>query len=348
MSKQKRVGVIGHFGFGKNLLNGQTIKTKIITNELEKELGKNEVVKIDTHGGIKSYLKLPFQLFGLLRKCRNIIILPAHRGLRVITPILNFWNKFFKRKLHYCVIGGWLPDVLKSKKKLAKRLKKFDGIYVETNTMKTALEAQGFTNVIVMPNCKNLHILDESELVYNTEEPFKLCTFSRVIKEKGIEDAVEAVKKVNETNGRVIYKLDIYGQIDSNQIQWFDDLKKSFPEYIKYCGIVPFDKSVVVLKDYFALLFPTRFYTEGVPGTIIDSYAAGVPVVSSIWESFSDVIDNKITGIGYSFNDISSLIKELTNIAIEPQIINDMKLACVNRAKEFTPETSISILKKKL
>ena len=46
----KKVCVIGHFGFGKELLNGQTIKTKTVTIELEKQLGKDQVVKIDTHG----------------------------------------------------------------------------------------------------------------------------------------------------------------------------------------------------------------------------------------------------------------------------------------------------------
>lgn len=348
MSKQKRVGVVGHFGFGKNLLNGQTIKTKIITDELEKELGVNNVVKIDTHGGIKAYLKLPFQLFGLLRKCKNVIILPAHRGLRVITPIINFWNIFFKRSLHYCVIGGWLPEFLKNRKGLSKKLKKFDGIYVETNTMKLALEKQGFTNIVVMPNCKDLKILKPEELVYPNGEPYKLCTFSRVMKEKGIEDAVEAVKRINETKGRVVYTLDIYGQVDAYQIQWFDDLHKSFPEYVKYGGMVPFDKSVEVLKDYFALLFPTRFYTEGIPGTIIDAYAAGVPVISSIWENYSDVVDDKITGIGYPFNDIPSLINVLNDIAINPQIINDMKQVCINKANDFTPETAMNIFIKAL
>lgn len=84
MSKQKRVGVVGHFGFGKNLLNGQTIKTKIITAELERKLGKNEVIKVDTHGGVKSYFQLPFQMFGLLKNCRNVVIFPAHRGLKII------------------------------------------------------------------------------------------------------------------------------------------------------------------------------------------------------------------------------------------------------------------------
>ena len=33
----KKIAVIGHFGQGENLLNGQAIKTKIVTLELKKE-----------------------------------------------------------------------------------------------------------------------------------------------------------------------------------------------------------------------------------------------------------------------------------------------------------------------
>ena len=58
-----KICIIGHFGFGEELLNGQTIKTKIITNELEKQIGKNNIKKIDTRGGIKIILKAPFQNF---------------------------------------------------------------------------------------------------------------------------------------------------------------------------------------------------------------------------------------------------------------------------------------------
>ena len=49
-----RISVIGHFGTGLNLLNGQTIKTKIVTEELERRFGLDEVLKIDTHGGFKT------------------------------------------------------------------------------------------------------------------------------------------------------------------------------------------------------------------------------------------------------------------------------------------------------
>ena len=189
----KKVTIIGHFAFGLEYLDGQTVKTKIIANELCHRYGNDQIEKIDTHGGIKILLKAPFQIFHALKNSKNVIILPAHNGLRINAPLLSFMRNLFKdRRIHYVVIGGWLPEFLKNRKYLTKSLKSFDGIYVETKTMKKALNEQGFTNIFIMPNCKDLNILKESQLVYHNSEPYKLCTFSRVMKEKGIEDAVEA------------------------------------------------------------------------------------------------------------------------------------------------------------
>lgn len=347
MKQLKAISVIGHFGKGRTLLNGQTVKTKIITDELCKQFGDVEVIKFDTAGGRSALLKAPFQCFGALKKAKNVIIFPAHNGLRVYTPLLPFFRIFFKnRKLHYVVIGGWLPDFLKKRPRLSKRLKSFDAIYVETNTMRMALEEQGFTNISVMPNCKDLKILKPEELVYPTEEPYKLCTFSRVMKEKGIEDAVNAVKEVNEEAGKIIYTLDIYGQVDSTQMQWFENLQTTFPHYVNYKGVVDYDKSVDVLKNYFALLFPTHFYTEGIPGTIIDAYAAGVPVISSRWESFGDIVDDGITGIGYDFQNQEQLVDLLKQIRRE--MIDKMKINCLTKGKSYLPKFVINSLKIRL
>lgn len=333
----KKISIIGHFGFSSNLLNGQTIKTKIITDQLIKEYGNEQIIKYDTHGGMKALIKIPFQIFDALRRSENIIIFPGQRGLRVIIPLLFFLNLFFRKTLHYCVIGGWLPKLIKNKKILKKQLKKFTGLYVETTTMKKELENSGFSNIVLMPNCKDLMIISEEELVYQIEEPLKLCTFSRVMKEKGIEDAIYVVKKINEKYARTVYELDIYGQVDINQLHWFKQISEKFPEYIRYGGEVQFDKSVEVLKNYYALLFPTRFYTEGIPGTIIDAYAAGVPVISAKWESFSDVIEDNVTGIGYDFGNNESLIDILENVALNNDIILSKKINCIMKAKEFLP-----------
>ena len=186
-----------------------------------------------------------------------------------------------------------------------------------------------------MPNCKDLHVLKKSELTYAEKSPYKLCTFSRVMKEKGIEDIVEITKSINTQKGYTAYELDIYGQVDDNQIEWFKKLESTFPTYINYKGIIPFEKSVEILKNYFLLVFPTRFYTEGVPGTIIDAYSAGVPIISAKWESFGDIVDDRLTGIGYEFNNLQELEGTLLNVLDMPEKINDMKENCIVKAEYF-------------
>lgn len=340
--------MIGHFGFGKELLNGQTIKTKTVTTELERQLGADQIIKIDTHGGASVLPKVICQMGKAFRSCENVVIFPAHNGVRVFVPLCVFFNRFHQRKLHYVVIGGWLDSFLDGHSALIGLLKNFTGIYVETQSMQRALTKRGLANVVVMPNFKNLHVLDKSELVYSTGKPYRLCTFSRVMKEKGIEDAVEAVKAVNEKYGRTVYTLDIYGQVDTEQTKWFEDLKASFPDYVRYKGLVAYDKSVEVLKDYFALLFPTRFYTEGIPGTIIDAYAAGVPVISAKWESYEDVVDDGVTGIGYEFGNGNALLYILCQIAEKPTMISEKKKKCIATANEFAPCSAMQNLLRRI
>ena len=340
----KKIAVIGHFAFGKEYLDGQTVKTKVLTQALRNRFGEDEILAVDTHGWSGNPIRFFLRVWQTAKQAENVVVLPAHNGLRVIIPLLHTAAKLHKKcRLHYVVIGGWLPRYLKNKNNLAKQLKAFAGIYVETNTMRKALQKVGFQNVAIMPNCKDLQILEPFQLS-ETEKPYKLCTFSRVMQEKGIEDAVAAVRAVNEARGETVYTLDIYGPVDSAQTQWFEDLQKTFPSYVRCVGAVPFAQSVEVLKDYFALLFPTRFYTEGIPGTVIDAYAAGVPVVTAKWESFADVIDNGQTGWGYEFGNGEALRQMLESIADKPEMVTALKQNCLKKAQDYTPEKAVEVL----
>lgn len=340
----KKLAIIGHFGFGTESLDGQTIKTKELARALCERFGEHMVLEVDTHSWKKNPLRFTKQVYQTVNKAENVLIMPDQNGLRVITPLLVFARKRnAKCKLCYSVIGGWLAPFLKKREWLKNQLKTFEKIYVETDTMKKDLEQQGFSNVQIMPNCKELRVLKPEELTYSYMEPYKLCTFSRVLREKGIEDAIDAVKKVNLHFGRVVYTLDIFGQIDQTQQQWFAELQRTLPEYVQYCGTVPFHKSVEVLKGYFVLLFPTRFFTEGVPGTVIDAYAAGVPVIAARWESFADVVDEGITGYGYVFGECEKLYEALVEIVMDPDRILMLKRNCLQKAQEYLPEVSADI-----
>ncbi len=339
-----KVGILGHFGRGVNLLNGQTVKTKNITDELQRQLGDDQVLEFDTHGGWKALVKAPFQAFSALKRAKNVIIFPAQNGLRIYVPMLSFFRRFFKkRKIHYVVIGGWLPAFIESKKRLSKQLKRFDAIYVETNTMKNALESQGFENVYVMPNCKKLNVLSENDLVYPSGTPYKLCTFSRVMKEKGIEDAINAVKAVNENCGKTVYTLDIYGQVDSSQTQWFDDLKREFPEYVRYMGCIDADKSVEVIKNYFALLFPTHYEGEGFAGTLIDAFSAGVPVIASDWKYNSEIVNENV-GYIYPTGEQRVFVDIVEMIAMDPTVFLGKKSLCLKETDKYKIDKAIQVL----
>lgn len=331
-----KVGICGHFGGKERYKDGQTVKTISLTEELISFYGIENVRKMDTYGGAKKLPMHIFNLIALLTKCENVIILPAQNSLRIFSPILVIVNMLFHRKLIYIVIGGWLPTFIEKKRILRNCLKKFDNILVETNTMKQQLVSQGFTNVTILNNFKKLPILGTEDLIMKVSHPLKLLTFSRVMKQKGIEDAVWAVNKLNKTGNKV--KFDIYGPIDKNYLKDFNLLKERFGELIQYKGMVSPFQSVEVLKNYDALLFPTLFFTEGIPGTIIDAYSAGVPVISSKWQSFNDVIIEGETGLSYSFGDRESLKELLEKIVVYPDILLNMKRMCIDKAYEYTPD----------
>jgi len=343
-----KIGICGHFAFGKIMLDGQTIKTKILYNELTKEFGQKNVLPIDTHGWRRAPFKLLYGCISVFHTCTNIIILPAQNGLKIFVPLFIFLKYFFNIKLHYVVIGGWLPELLQAKQWLLIPLKAFTGIYVETTSMKNKLDALGFKNIYIVPNFKQLHILKEDELVYKNKPPYEFCTFSRVMKEKGIEDAIAAIKVINEERHLTICHLDIYGQVDSNYINKFEEILANAPNYIKYKGEVPFDKSTEVLKNYYALLFPTHFFTEGLPGTIIDAYAAGLPVIASNWENAGEFINDGKTGFIFNVHDIEGIKHSILKVLQNKNKYKEMKFNCLEQAKIFLPQRALKILFKKL
>lgn len=339
-----KVGICGHFGFGYDFSDGQTIKTKTVYKALVNSLGEENVFAIDTYGWRKNPLGMISRCRKLLSECENVIMMPAQRGVRVFPAVFNMLNKSFGRKLHYIVIGGWLAEELKIAPSLMKPIKKLDCVYVEAEKMRESLHALGVTNAVYMPNFRVKNILGASELVYSSAEPYRVCTFSRVLKEKGIEDAIEAVRYVNAYFGRTVYTLDIFGMIEPEYRDRFYELRQGFEPAITYKGIVGNDDSTDELKSCFAVLFPTYYEGEGLAGTIIDAFAAGVPVIATDWHYNATVIRHLTDGIVYDHTKPGLLGKILLEMAQSPQKLNSLKLNCIEQAVHFGSDEACRIL----
>lgn len=246
--------------------------------------------------------------------------------------------------MHYIVIGGWLPQFLDKHRWIGRIVKKMAGVYVETAAIKKALEQRGFNNVRVIRNFKNDKPLTQEELIYTWTSPYPLCTFSRIMNEKGIEDAVNAVILANEKLGAQIFGLDIYGPVEAAYQSRWDEMKKSFPAYIRDAGPVAAEKSTQTVKNYYALLFPTQYPTEGFAGTLIDAMNAGVPVIATDWESNREIVIPNITGILTPPHSPEELAERLVRIAEDPQWWNGMKISALAAAENYSPKQMIRVL----
>ena len=162
------------------------------------------------------------------------------------------------------------------------------------------------------------------------------------ILQKGIEEAIAAIEVINEENKTQVCTLDIYGRIDDNYKDRFKRVISEASDSIKYKGSVDYDKSVEVLKDYYALLFPTHWHGEGFPGTIIDAFSAGIPVIASDWNSNGEIITDGENGILYPSDKVKSLKYAIEFLVENNQMVKNMKTECLKCAVRYKPDIYIS------
>ena len=115
----------------------------------------------------------------------------------------------------------------------------------------------------------------------------------------------------------------------------------SVPKYVSYKGIVESEKSADVLKDYYCLLFPTRYYTEGMPGTIIDAMFAGLPVISRKWAYCDQMLTNRYNGLVYDFERPDDLFDCMLLAVENIDLIFSMKQNCLEESKKYSEEVVV-------
>ena len=135
----KKIAIIGHFGGNENILDGQTVKTKILYEELSKATGW-KIQKVDTYYKSKDPLRLVWQTVIALVTAKDIIVLLSGNGMKFYFPILSFASKAFGTRVYHDVIGGNLASYTEAYPKFKEYLNSFRVNWVETASMKRELE----------------------------------------------------------------------------------------------------------------------------------------------------------------------------------------------------------------
>ena len=195
--------------------------------------------------------------------------------------------------------------------------------------MKIQLQNLGLKNVEKMNNFRYIEPFQNN---YKTNNCIKFVFWARVIPKKGIEDAIKVINLINK-NTKNIVSLDIYGQCEH---EYLNKLRKLFNDHIIYHGpITPNGvREYEELSKYDILLFPTLFYEEGLPGTIIDAYIASLAVIASEWKYSREYICDGENGYIFKFGDFDDFYNKTLKI-LDYDKISKFKLKSKKISKSY-------------
>lgn len=331
-----KLGIIGRVADGVDLYDGQTVTTRMLRAELEKEF-HSPVYCVDLYEYKHHIVKCLFQSFVCLFQCTHIFILFSKNGRRFYFPFLYYVNKFFKRDIYHRVIGGSLGNDVANNRMMVKYLNSFKVNFAEGARQVEQLKKSGVVNAVETWTFRNANISSPDDFPAYTEPPYRFCTFCRVTKAKGISEAIHAVMQVNQLRGDIA-SLDIYGPLEESYRHEFEELLGIAGSSVRYMGSVPPENSVDTLKKYFVHLFPTTWEREGMPGTLVDAFASGLPTIATDWSQNADILTEGVTGFCYDWRKPELLTGKMLYAIDHPRQIAEMRFSCIKEAEKYTPD----------
>ncbi|MBQ6383727.1 MAG: glycosyltransferase [Clostridia bacterium] len=170
----------------------------------------------------------------------------------------------------------------------------------------------------------------------------RFCTFSRVTPEKGIDEAVKAIISANEKGAHCC--LDIWGPIESEFEDHYQELFNKNNQYVCYRGILSQNDGLELLSEYYMLLFPTYYPGEGFPTTICEGFMAGLPVIASDWRFNTELIKTGETGFLFHVHNVEEMTGLIINAVNNEELIKTMKKKTVQYSHAFEPQNAMKNL----
>lgn len=326
-----QVVFIGPCGGGKIPTNGASIKNYYILKSFDNEGVLYKIVDTE-FWKIKPYiiLKLIWHILSGFNKT-FIISADSHSTYKLLTilSILNYHH------IIYWVIGGAIANEIKRGKYKITPYKKCKYILVEGDEMKNTLYSCGLTNVVTVPNFKNIGYIPIKKRKQE-HELYSFVFLSRITPQKGCDELLQCIKLLNEKGYKQRLNLTFYGSIQESYRDNFLSQVNAI-ENVSYGGFLDLriEKNYDELSNFDVMLFPTFWKGEGFPGVLIDALIAGIPVIASDWNLNKDIIVDGVTGLIVPPHNIEALANAILSIINNDVLLEKMTKSCQQYALKY-------------
>ncbi|MDY5685799.1 MAG: glycosyltransferase family 4 protein [Prevotella sp.] len=338
MQKREKVLVFGYFGKRSHIMEGQSVKTRNMSRLL-RDMGC-DVSEFDTESFRYDPLSVAKMLVRLMR-CDKVCVLPAHNNLKWIVPLIYILSLVFRYKIYLFTIGGRLHIYLRSMPFHRFFLGRIARIFNETRLLGDNLRDQyGYKNLTYCPNFK---FVDFTPQIHHTAHHLKLVFLARIVAEKGL-DVIFDYCDFLRRNNRSDVEVDFYGMIASKDEDYFNTKVTEY-DFVNYKGVAQQSDIPSILEQYDAMAFPTHYPTEGIPGSILDAYISGIPVIATNWVYASELIDDGKSGIIVPFeNSSDDFIKACEWLLEHEEKLKEMKVYAHGKSRIYHADNVKRIL----
>lgn len=199
-----------------------------------------------------------------------------------------------------------------------------DLFLVETMHLAYLAQARGVQKVRWFPTCRAMHLENVRDCERTTCRRFVYV--GQVREYKGIRELAEAAERLGDG-----ITVDVYGPLfDDVPHDLFENCRRVF-----YKGVLDHRNVASTMGRYDALVLPTKAFTEGYPGVILEAYAVGLPVITTICGGIPEIVD-QTSGIVIEPGDVAALQQAMKRLSDDRQLYMHLCRGARTRGEQFS------------
>jgi len=155
-----------------------------------------------------------------------------------------------------------------------------------------------------------------------TPEVFRVLTVARLVKEKGLDDGIQAVARLlqDKPTLRIQYQIVGDGPERSRLLRLVDELKVG--DVVRFLGPQAHGDVLATMRRAHIFLLPSR--EEVLPVVLMEALASGLPVIATSVGSISEIVQNGISGYLVPSADIHAMKLKLQRLLEHPEQWREM------------------------
>jgi len=278
---------------------------------------------------LASLFRIPAELARIFRAARSADVITLHCGGTAIESrgaavalIARLWRK----PLVIRTFGGmdFRTQAGRIRRAVIRRvLRSADAYLAQTKYLVESARADGMQHVRWFAN--NRPVPPETELrPRRSPKCDRFLFLGHVRKLKGILELIEAGERFAGTDVRI----DVYGTMRHD----LDEGVFRGLQVVRYCGPVDPQQVPEVMAAYDALLLPS--HQEGYPGTVIEAYSAGLPVICTRVGGVPEIVDESC-GILVKPHSADALYEAMKTLTQDSRLYQRLCRGVLRKRKQF-------------